>query len=354
MSKQTSRKTKLLQILVPLLALALLVLFNLIRDPRFFNIEMRPNGVLSGNIISTLNEGSALAILAMGMTLVTAACKGQDISVGAVGAIAGSVLVKVLQSGEVTIWSILLALFFSILVSMAVGAFNGGLVAIFRIQPMIATLIMFNMGRQIAYWINGPKTPIVSSSLFGSIGGFIPGIPIPTPIFIVAVVALIFWLVLKRTTLGLYVQSVGINQEAARLNGINSAWIKLLTFMILGICCAIAGTINVARLGSIQHDRILLGIEMDAILAVAIGGNSLGGGKFNMVSSVIGAYAIQFLRITLLAMRIEPNEIDAYRAAVIIIIVVAGSPVVKRAAAKLYSKLFKQKKKKPLAVKGES
>ena len=167
------------------------------------------------------------------------------------------------------------------------------LVSAFGIQPMIATLILFTCGRSIAYWINGGATPTVSSPIITAVGSFIPGVPVPTPILIVILMAIFFGLLFRFTTLNLYIQTVGINQNASRLNGIHVAGIKLLAFILLGLCCAVAGVIGVSRLSLINHETILLNIEMDAILAVAIGGNNLGGGKFKMLGSVLGAYAIQ-------------------------------------------------------------
>jgi len=335
------------QLVIPLLALLALVIFNLIRDPGFFSIELRQNSlgnmVLSGNLISVINGASELAILAMGMTLVTAVSKGQDISVGAAAAIAGSVFVKILLMGEITFGVMLAAFFVSCAVAMIFGAFNGILVAVFKIQPMVATLILFTTGRSIAYWINGGATPTVNNAMITSIGSFIPGIPVPTPVFVVILCAVIFALVLKFTNLGLYTQAVGINENSARLNGIDPIRIKILAFMILGVCCAVAACINVGRLGLINHETMLIGVEMNAILAVAIGGNALGGGKFKMVGSVIGAYVIQGLIITLYAMRVSSTAVRAYQAVVIIAIVVIGSPVVKEKAGRFKDRLFPER-----------
>lgn len=331
------------QLIVPVLSIVLIALFNLFRDPSFFSIDITTNNVgstvLTGNLVSILNGASELAILAMGMTLVTAACGGQDISVGALAAIAGSVFVKVLRAGEITPLTIALGLVACCAVAMAFGAFNGTLVSVFKIQPMIATLVLFTCGRSVAYWINGGATPTVESSLITAIGSFIPGVPVPTPILIVIVMGILFGLLFKFTTLGLYTQTVGINQRAARLNGINTTGIKLISFMILGVCCAIAGVIAVSRLSLINHETLLLDIEMDAILAVAIGGNALSGGKFKVVGSVLGAYAIQALTITLYAMKVPSTDVKAYKAIVIILIVVAGSPVVKAKLSQLWNRI---------------
>ena len=331
-------------LLIPLIAILLLVIFNLFRDPGFFSVSIAANNngdpVLQGNLISILNGASELAILSMGMTLVTAASGGQDISVGALAAIAGSVFVKVLKGGgAITGSTVLLAVLACCAVAMLFGAFNGSLVAFFRIQPMIATLILFTCGRSIAYWINGGATPTVTSGIIDGIGSFIPGIPVPTPILIVIFMGILFALLFRFTTLGLYIQAVGINQGAARLNGINAVGMKLLAFVLLGVCCAVAGVIGVSRLSLINHETLLINIEMDAILAVAIGGNSLGGGKFKLIGSILGAYAIQALTTTLYAMKVSSTDVKAYKAVVIIILVVLGSPVVKEAMDRLWKKL---------------
>lgn len=345
------------QLFVPIFALFLIIVFNLIRDVGFFSLSITinndGNSVLSGNIISILNGASELAILAIGMTLVTASSRGQDISVGAQAAIAGSVFMSVLKANEITMPIILLGFLAACAATIICGAFNGTLVAVFKIQPMIATLILLTSGRSIAYWINGGATPTVESSLLNYIGRFIPGVPIHTPIIIVIVFSLIAWLILRFTNLRLYSQAVGINEKSARLNGINVVWIKLLTFLILGVCTAIAGCISVSRMSIINHETILLEYELYAILAVAIGGNALGGGKFSLAGSVIGAYIIQALTVTLYAMKVPSTATKFYLAIVIIIIVVIASPVTKRYAAKLRNKLFKKPKKITETTDGE-
>ncbi|MBR5410688.1 MAG: ABC transporter permease [Clostridia bacterium] len=343
MNKKKNAASGLRQLLIPLIALGILIVFNLIRDVSFFSVEMRVNNsgnvVLAGNLISIIDTASELAIIAMGMTLVTAACGGQDISVGAVGAISGAVLVKVLQAmGGITALSVVAAFAAATAVTILFKLFNGTLVAVFRIQPMIATLILFSCGRSIAYWINGSATPQLTSPIIDSIGKTIPGIPVPTPVFAVLLVALLLVLIFKFTSLRLYTQSVGINQGAARLNGVNPTVVKLISFVILGVCVSVAALIGVSRLGQLNHKTLLVDIEMDAILAVAIGGNSLAGGKFKLIGSVMGAYIIQMLTTTLYAMNVNPVNIKAYKAIVIIIIVVAGSPVIKNALTSLFKK----------------
>lgn len=326
------------QIFIPVAALLLLVLFNLIADPGFFKITMGQNSngdpVLSGYLITILNNASELVILAIGMTLVTAASGGQDISVGANIAIAGSVILRVLCGSqgarpETMQAPIIVAFLAACVVSMLFGAFNGALVAYFKIQPMVATLILFTAGRSIAAWINNNQLPIISETSFGYFGNFIPGIPVPTPVFIAIACVIVIMLVLKFTTLGLLTQSVGINSHSSRLNGIDPAFVKFITYVILGLCVAVAGLIKVSRISSINYSVIAKDIEMDAILAVALGGNALGGGKFNMWGSILGAYVIQFLTTTLYKFNVASDALPAYKAVVVILLVVMSAPVVR-------------------------
>lgn len=336
------------QIFIPVAALLLLVIFNLIADPGFFKITMEQNSngdpVLSGSIITILNNASELVILAIGMTLVTAASGGQDISVGANIAIAGSVMLRVLCGNagvrpETMQAPIIVAFLAGCIVSMIFGAFNGTLVAYFKIQPMVATLILYTAGRSIAAWINNNQLPIINDVSFGYFGKFIPGIPIPTPVFIAAACVLVIMLVLKFTTLGLYTQSVGINSNASRLNGINPAFVKFLTYVLLGLCVAVAALIKVSRISSINYSVIAKDIEMDAILAVALGGNALGGGKFNMWGSILGAYVIQFLTTTLYRFNVASDALPAYKAVVVILLVVMSAPKVRDKMTKLWKRV---------------
>lgn len=335
------------QLFIPIAALLLLALFNLVMDPSFYEITLAQNSagnyVFSGNLISILDYGSELAILAIGMTLVTAACGGQDISVGAAVAISGSVIIRVLcgrNSRPETLQApIIVAFLVGCLVAMLCGAFNGVLVAYFKIQPMVATLILYTAGRSIAAWINNNELPIISEPSFGYFGGIIPGIPIPTPFFIAVICMIVIALVLRFTTLGLYTQAVGINESSSRLNGLNPNFIKFLTFVVLGLCVAVVGLIKVSRLSTINYSVIAKDIEMDAILAVALGGNALSGGKFNMAASILGAYAIQFLTTTLYKYKVQSDALPAYKAVVVIVLVIMSAPAAREYLAKFWKKV---------------
>lgn len=150
---------------------------------------------------------------------------------------------------------------------------------------------------------------------------------------------IIIALVLRFTNLRLYTQSVGINASSARLNGLNPQMIKLLSFVILGVCVAVAGFIKVSRISTINYSDIAKDIEMDAILAVALGGNALGGGKFNMSASILGAYVIQFLTTTLYKFDVPSTALPAYKAVVVIILVVLSAPIVREKFSLLSKKI---------------
>ncbi len=321
------------RLFMPIICLAIVLLANVIKTPDFFNISMN-NGVLYGYLIDIINRGSELVILAIGMTLVTAASGGQDISVGAVMAVAGAVCCQILSGGEVSVSSLAAPLIFAILAALIVsalcGAFNGFLVARLHIQPMIATLILFTAGRGIAQLITKGQITYIRVDSYKVIGGYIGKCPIPTPIFLAIATVIIVYIILNKTALGLYIESVGINGSASRLVGLNSKRIKFLTYVICGVLAGIAGIVASSRIYSADANNIGLNLEMDAILAVALGGNVLGGGKFSLIGSVIGAYTIQALTTTLYAMNVSSDQLPVYKAVVVIVIVVLQSPVFKK------------------------
>lgn len=318
------------RLFMPMICLLVVLLVNVIQTPDFFRISIN-NGVLYGYLIDIINRGSELVILAVGMTLVTSASGGQDISVGAVMAVAAAICCQILSGGSVSTTELMAPMILAILAGIAAaalcGAFNGFLVANLHIQPMVATLILFTAGRGIAQLVTQGQITYIRVDSYKVFGGYIGACPIPTPVFFAAGVVILVSLLLRKTALGLYVESVGINGSASRLVGLDSRKIKFLTYVILGVLAGIAGIMNSSRIYSADANNIGLNLEMDAILAVALGGNNLGGGKFNLMGSVIGAYTIQALTTTLYAMKVSSDQIPVYKAIVVIIIVVIQSPV---------------------------
>lgn len=332
--KSNKLKESLSHLLLPLSVLTILIIINLIKGADYFSVTMI-NGALYGNIPNILFGASELVILSIGMTLVTASSRGQDISVGVAAAITSAVFVQVLlNSSEITWLTIFVGFLISCGVGVLIGAFNGSLVSIFKVQPMVATLILFTAGRSISFMIDGKLSPVLANELTSQIGGVMPGLLIQTPIVLTAVFIALVALVLKTTNLRLYAETVGINEKAARLNGIDPIKIKFLTYMLLGVCSAVAGFIAVTKAGRHDSVNILKYIEMDAILAVAIGGNALSGGKFSITGSIIGAYTIEVLSRTLLRLEIGTETIKAFKAVFIIILMIISSPVVREYLAK--------------------
>lgn len=337
---------------LPIVCLIVVLLSNLIKSPDFFYVSIN-NGVLYGSIIDVINRSSELIILAVGMTLVTAVSGGQDISVGAVMAVAAAVCCQILSGGQVSVTElqnpIIVAFISALLVATLCGAFNGVLVAKFKIQPMVATLILYTAGRGIAQLITNGQITYVRNDAYKIFGGYIPGCPIPTPIFFAIGVVIIVSIIMKKTSLGLYIESVGINSNAARLVGLNSTKIKFIAYSLCGTLAGVAGFVASSRIYSADANNIGLNLEMDAILAVALGGNLLSGGKFSIAGSVIGAITIQALTTTLYAMNVSSDQLPVYKAIVVIIIVVLQSPVFKEFVNKHKKKKSDNKKEGAVA-----
>jgi simple sugar transport system permease protein len=236
-----------------------------------------------------------------------------------------------------------LALFVGLLGGAACGAFNGFLVAVLKIQPMIASLILFTSGRSIAKLITHSQTVYIMNPVYKYLGVQIPGIPIRTTIIVTVIMIVLVALVVKLTSLGLYIQSIGINSSASRLVGLNSTRIKFMTFVICGVLCGVAGLVGASSLGSVNSDELGRFIELDAILAVALGGTLLGGGKFSLAGSIIGAYTIQAITTTLYAMQVRADQLNVFKAIIIVIIIVLSSEVFKEKIKRLTRKKMSRK-----------
>jgi simple sugar transport system permease protein len=276
----------------PILTLVLILLFNRLIAPDFFTIRwVEAQGRYFGSLIDILNRGAPVFLLAIGMTLV-AATKGVDLSVGAVIAICGAVAAVLITTTSIPP---LLVILISILVGAVCGLGNGILVAIFDIQPIVATLILMVAGRGIAQMITEGQITVFNNETLSFMGtGLVLGLPFP--IYLAAAVFVLVYLFVRRTAIGLLIESVGANDRASYYTGINAALIKLLVYTISGICAAIAGLILTADIKGADSNNAGLWLELDAILAVVIGGTSLNGGRFYLGLSAIGALIIQSIQ----------------------------------------------------------
>jgi len=336
------------QLLFSIALLFILMIQNILTTPDFFTITIT-NGLVSGYIPNILDQASTLVIVTLGMTLVTAVSGGQDISVGAIMAIAASCCGLLLNGPEyrteVFHNPYRYALLAGLIGGAICGAFNGFMVAYLKIQPMIASLILYTSGRSIAKVITHGQTVYIMNPVFKYLGVQIPGVPIRTTIIVTVGMILIILLLVKGTSFGLFIKSIGVNSSAAYLVGLNSPLIKFVTFIICGILAGVAGLVGSSGVGSVNAGELGMGIELDAILAVALGGNMLGGGKFSITGSVIGAYTIQTITTTLYAMSVRADQLYVFKAVIILIIIVVSSDVFKGLLNRITIKIVSKKTK---------
>ncbi len=297
-SAQSSLRDNMLQFLnrnrrfiFPVVALILILLGDRLISPNFFTIRVTEGGRLTGSLIDILNRGAPTVLLAVGMTLVIAT-KGIDLSVGAVIAICGAIAAVLISTTDIPP---LVVIAISIGAGILCGLWNGILVAYFNIQPIVATLILMVVGRGIAQLITqGQITTFHNESLEFVGTGLLAGFPFP--IFLSLLVTLLVWLLVRRTAIGMLIESVGANDRASFYAGIDAAKIKLLVYIISGICAAITGLIITADIKGADANNAGLWKELDAILAVVIGGTALTGGRFYLLTSVVGALIIQSIQ----------------------------------------------------------
>ena len=306
---------------LPVVALAVLLTFNALFVDGFMTIQLTEDGRLYGRLIDILNRSCSLVILSLGMTFVIATA-GIDISVGAVVAISAAVVCSLIggRGDGVAETPMFLAILAAIGVGVFCGIWNGLLVAKFKIQAMVATLILMTAGRGVAQLMTGGQIITVYYKPFEYISGVIPGNILPTNIFIALAMVLLVAFLMTKTSIGLFIQSVGINPTAARYAGINVTMVIFLVYAFSGLCAGVSGLIESSLIRAADANNAGLNMEMDAILAVALGGTLLSGGKFYIGGSVVGAITIQTLTTTMYALGVSSDQLPVVKAAAVIII----------------------------------
>lgn len=324
------------QVFWPLFALAVLLVFNFFFIKNFFALEII-DGHLYGSLIDILNRATPLMFMAIGMTLVIAT-GGIDISVGSVLAISGAVASIMIggdmvfidgQQQYVSHYPMALAILVALLISVVCGIWNGLLIAKLGIQAMVASLILLVAGRGIAQLITDGNVITVYYKPFFYIGsGFLLGLPFS--IFLVAAfLAIIMWLV-KKTAFGLFIEAIGSNVVSSRFTGLSVQKMIWTCYIISGLCAGIAGLIIASEVKSADSNNAGMFIELDAILAVVLGGNSMAGGRFSMIGSVIGALVVQALTTTIYAIGVPPEVTMVVKALVVVAIYLIQSQTVKK------------------------
>jgi ribose/xylose/arabinose/galactoside ABC-type transport system permease subunit len=300
----------------PIAALAVLMIFNLFFTPNFFRVEVK-QGHLYGNVIDILKNSAPIMLLAIGLTLVIAT-HGIDISVGSVVAISAGV-VAMLIGGNLKgdpKYPIAIAMAAALAVSTLAGMWNGMLVSRVGMQPIIATLILFVAGRGIAMVTTNAMVVWLYAKPFALLGqGYMLGLPFS--IYIVAALLLSTSLVTRRTALGLFIEAVGINPTAARFAGISARNIIFWVYAFSGFCAGISGLVVCSTVMSADGNNAGDLFEMNAILAVVLGGTSLNGGKFYLFGSMVGALIVQTLTTTIYAFNVPPEIAQVVKAMVV-------------------------------------
>ncbi len=326
----------------PALVIGLILVFNLIFEPGFFKFQTM-DGHLYGSMIDVLRNGACIMLLAIGMTLVIAT-GGVDLSVGAVMAISASVaalmmnpyvlatqlppnLEKLLFDPTFTyspLWAVILVTLF---ISTVCGLWNGLLVAYGRIQAMVATLILMIAGRGIAQLItNGVRIQIFYDP-YAFIGN--GWIVLPFPLYIVTIVFGIAWVITRRTSIGMFIESVGINFRSSFFSGIDEKKIKLLAYAFCGFCAGVAGLVASSNIKTSDANNIGLTYELDAILAVVIGGTLMSGGRFSLLASVAGALVIQTMTTSILSIGVPAFAIQAIKGLFVVFVILLYSEQVR-------------------------
>jgi len=324
------------QMFWPLFALGALLLFNFFYIKDFFALEII-DGHLYGSLIDILNRATPLMFMAIGMTLVIAT-GGIDISVGSVLAISGAITSIMIggdmvfvngQQEYVSHYPMVVAILVALAISIVCGIWNGLLIAKLGIQAMVATLILLVAGRGIAQLIVDGAVITVYYKPFFFIGtGFLFGLPFS--IYLVAIfLAMMLWLV-KKTAFGLFVEALGSNVVSSRFTGLNVQKMMWACYAISGLCAGIAGIIVASEVKSADANNAGLFIELDAILSVVLGGNSMAGGRFSIAGSVIGALIVQTLTTTIYAIGIPPEVTMVVKALVVVAIYLIQSQAVKK------------------------
>jgi ribose/xylose/arabinose/galactoside ABC-type transport system permease subunit len=311
----------------PLLALLLLLIANGLFNPGFLAVQIR-DGHLYGTLVDIANRAAPLALVSLGMTLVIAV-RGLDISVGAVLAIAATVAVWTItrlgaEGGE-SLLPLLAAMGAALGVATLCGLWNGMLVVKVGMQPIVATLILMVAGRGFAQLISDGQILTVYDTSYAFLGrGFLFGLPFA--LFVVAAVFIALQLLLTRTALGLFVRAIGENPQAAHMAGVRARTLTPALYAFCGFCAGMAGLLVSSNVASADANNAGQLLELDAILAVSLGGSALAGGRFSLAGTLVGALIIQTLTTTIYSIGVPPQVNLMVKAVLVIGVLLLQAP----------------------------
>ncbi len=312
----------------PVVALLVILGLNLAIFPQKFLFVRE--GRLFGTLSEVLQQGSTVMILAVGMTLVIATA-GIDLSVGSVMAICGAVAALLLTRTSLPLAGVLAV---ALVVGGCAGLWNGLLVAFLGLQPIVATLILLVAGRGVAQLLTSGQIITFKHPAFEFIAtGHFLGVPFP--LYLVVLVAGATMAATRFTVAGLYVEAVGNNERASRLAGLRPGLVKLLVYGFSGLCAAVAGLVETSYISAADINKCGEYIELDAILAVVIGGTPFTGGRANIVGSLIGAAIMQALSTTIQMLDVPAAYTLVVKALTVVAVCSLGSERFRRAVRRL-------------------
>ncbi len=324
-----------------LIALIILLAYNAIFSPSMFKLHIA-DGRLYGSLVDVLHRATPVMLLSLGMTFVIAT-GGIDLSVGSIMAMSAGLSAILLTANDVVTGnpiaphSAALAIFAGLAAGLLAGLWNGTLVSFLGVQPIIATLILMIAGRGIAQLITHGQIPTFHSDPFEflSNGTFLF---LPFTITLAVLMTAIAALFTRCTALGLFLESIGNNARAADIAGIPTKLVTLMAYTFTGLCAGLAGILAASDIRAGDVMKTGNNIELDAIVAVAIGGTSLVGGRFSIAGSLMGALAMQLLKTTIIASAVRPEYNLVIEAAVVILICLLQSPMTRGTLKRLLPK----------------
>lgn len=306
-------------VLWPATAFIALLLLNAILNPSFFALTFR-DGQVYGSLVDIAFRSVPLLLTALGMTLVIAT-GGIDLSVGATAALAGAgASIMFTSAGSSAATAFCAALGFG----AAVGICNGFFVVVLGLQPIIATLVSMVTARGIAQLlIGGQIVPLADEGYVWLGTGSLFGLPFA--IWLTIAVTIFVGAILRKTSAGLFIEAVGSNSLAARFIGLSGEKVRWVVYSLTGVLAALAGVVMSANIRAVDGNNLGLYLELDAILAVVIGGTRLVGGRFSIVGTVLGALIIQTVTTTINTQGVRVELMLMVKAAVVIGICLAQS-----------------------------
>ncbi|UTD26147.1 ABC transporter permease [Bradyrhizobium sp. WD16] len=300
------------------LAFVVILLIDRAVSPQFFDLRLQ-DGRLFGSLVDVFNRGAPVALLALGMVLVIAT-RGIDLSVGAVMAIAGAIAASLADAHGLPV-----VLAAALGAGLVCGLWNGFLVAVLGIQPIVATLILMVAGRGIAQLITEGRIVTFSAPDVTWLGnGALAGVP--APVAIALGMLLVTALVVRGSALGLLIEATGGNERASKLAGVGTRAMIMAVYVWCSLCAALAGVIAAADIMGADANNAGLWLELDAILAVVIGGTSLFGGRFSLALAMLGALIIQAMNTGILLSGYPPEFNLVVKAVVVMIVLLLQSP----------------------------